>query len=207
MSGAARTRIRPRRFPEIDTGIDDLRLTWYRACTTPPARRWSDAGDAAYAEAEYCALLVSWLGQPSTRSANRVDGASPWGPSWPPSRWRQVALGCGLVVADRPAASSGRVVPAARVPVTQLGRPVLSPGRTRPEAGGRSVLIVGSDVIGAAGSRETAGCRRLAAAAGCAVLEVAFDESDRAELGLPLAGIDSAEKIDAISRYLVEVAR
>lgn len=173
---------------------------WFRATTIAPTRRWADSRDEAYAAAEFGALLASWLHLPDAGAVNRVDGASPWGPSWTTARWRQAAAQVGLEVAPLAGATSTRLVTGLRSLPADTGMPYRPPDRT---GAGQTVLVVGDQVVGANGQANAAGCRRLASTARCAVLEIAFDVDGRMETAQPLAPVDTPEKVAAVADYLV----
>jgi hypothetical protein len=182
-TGRATTRVRW--SERVDGVIDTSRpaVTWYRATTTSPQRRWQDPRDQEYAAAEFRALLVSWLATPEAGAVNPVDGLEPWGPSWTTARWRRAASRAGLPVAPRPdGVGSG------------------SPERHR------TVLVAGSRVAHARGRWESDRCRELTAAARCAILEISFDRWDRMTSAGSLPALDTADKITTSAEYLVEVA-
>jgi hypothetical protein len=181
-SGAARTRVIRGEEELVNSEQGTPDAVWFRATTAAPVRRWADPRDAAYGTAEFAALLVSWLHQPDSGAVNRVDGASPWGPSWAPVRWRSLAAEAGLPVSPSPE----RAAEAAEVR--------------------RAALVVGDRVVSARTPAEAAGCRRLAAAAGCAVLDVAFDAGGRVVTARPFVAVDSPEKVAATAEFLVRAA-
>jgi hypothetical protein len=151
---------------------------WFRSqqWLVPPGLRAAATADAAYAHAELTALLVSWLSSLGPRTVNACEGLSPTGPAWSPARWRQLAADCGLTVAG----AGGRTV--------------------------RTVLLAGSHVVGARDSDEARGCRQLATAGSCRILEVGLDGADRVTGVSTVPPLTDAARISAAGAMLQEVA-
>lgn len=177
---------------------------WFRSTTVAPVCRWADPRDKDYAAAEYGALLASWLRQPETRTVNEVDGASPWGPSWTTARWRKAATRVGLAAVPLGGVSSARLMPGPQAATADGEAPCRPSPRSWPGPEVEQlVLVVGEHVIDVDGPTQAAGCERLAAAARCAVLEVAFDADGRMADARPLAAVDTPAKIAAVADFLI----
>jgi hypothetical protein len=100
--GRAQTTIRlPGAWGEVLSDADIAAVLFRsQAWRVPIGLQEAPEGDVSYAWAELNALFVSWLASLGHKVVNALEGGSPWGPSWSPARWRQVAAATGLPVSD-----------------------------------------------------------------------------------------------------------
>jgi hypothetical protein len=114
-------------------------------------------GDRSYVAQEMTAFLTAWLTELSCPVVNRPTAECLAGPGWGQEQWRQVAAGVGLAVAPR------RI----RIVAGSEEEPAVVPTGIR-------VTIVGGRSVGSAPDGAADQARRLADAAGMALLEVHF---------------------------------
>lgn len=159
------------------------------AGVVPPQFVRSRPADREYASAELTALLASWLRSLRCPVLNEASPAGLGGVAWGSVQWAARAAAAGFAVAGLRLSSSARAggVPGRtrHVPTgpdlqaTHAGmspdpwppghRPALWP---EPAEAHRRLLVAGSHVTGDAAPALAVPARRLAAAAGCRLLEV-----------------------------------
>jgi hypothetical protein len=146
-------------------------------------------GDRDYVAQEMTAFLLAWLAGLDCPVLNRPNAISLMGPSWPPERWRHLAVRVGL-----------RAAPLRR---QTLGAPASSILPLPPTAA--SVTVVGDCWVGDVPAELAAQGRRLADAAGVELLTVVFDRADPEASFLvadPYPAISDQRVADALLGFL-----
>lgn len=196
-----------RRFSDTDIAAVLVRsedTTLPRFARSPPA-------DRDYANAEFRALLVSWLHGLGSRVVNRVDGVGLAGPSWSPRRWLVEAGRAGVGVVATVSATSARLLPEWRGTPYDARRPASSGSPWPGPVGSSAVLAEGRFVGPAASAAEgmRAACLGLAAASGCRVLELHFGEGPEGPgvVGVsPVPAVGSDVEAEAVADILLATA-
>ncbi len=171
----------------IDIGAPEIVFNRLEPLTGLAFRGWS-AADRGYGQAEWLALLISWLASLGNRVIGAPDGSNLNGPPDRPWPWLAAAAAAGLPPHPSGATSSLRVFPPPR---SAQERPELMPlaagampgdrpaGHTLPAADLCDVTIVGDAVFGAIdpGADVRAALLRLAAASNTLLLAVRLAQS------------------------------
>ena len=172
----------------VDIGTPHVIFNRLEPLTNLAFRGWS-AADRAYGQAEWLALLISWLNSLGDRVIGAPDGSNLNGPpdrAWP---WLAAAAAAGLPPHHGGATSSIRAFPPPR---SAQERPELMPavvdaalpgdrpaGHTLPAAACCDLTLVGEAIFGAVdpGAGVRAALLRLSAARNAPVLAVRLAQS------------------------------
>ncbi|WP_426168077.1 hypothetical protein [Sandarakinorhabdus sp. DWP1-3-1] len=149
-------------------------------------RGWS-AVDRGYGQAEWLALLVSWLSALGRRVVGAPSGSDLCGPADRPWLWQAAAAAAGLGVHPAGATTSPRLLPAPRGAVAQAGLVApMPPGLADPPTGYAAavtatcdLLVIGDAVHGAIdpGAATRAACLALSAARSTPVLALTLAQA------------------------------
>lgn len=149
-------------------------------------RGWS-AVDRNYGQAEWLALLVSWLNALGRRVIGAPSGSDLCGPADRPWLWQAAAAAAGLGVHPAGATTSPRQLPMLRGAVAHAGLLAsMPPGLADPPTGYAAaitatceLLVIGDAVYGAVdpGAATRAACLALAAARNTPVLAVTLAQA------------------------------
>jgi hypothetical protein len=149
--------------------------------------------DRDYVAQEMTAFLLAWLTELTCPVLNRPNATSLMGPSWPPERWRHLALHAGL-----------RAAPLRRQTTREPAASV------QPTSAAACVTVIGDRWIGELPSELAAQARRLADAAGAELLTVVFDRADTQASVLfadPRPPIGDGRVADAILAFLKQATQ
>jgi hypothetical protein len=218
--GTAHTVLRLSSGAVIDSA--SVRCVLNRMLATPilPQFARSRPKDRDYAEAEFHALLASWLAGFGSRL---INPSGPWaliGGSCPFRAWMLDAMACGLPVLRDSRATAGRLLLAEEdlhlrthldhsLPGLADGLPAYRAYAMAGATPAGRVLIAGSFVGGSLAAAFGEACLRLAERSGCRLSAFRFSMIDGC---LALSGVDTspalefASEIEAVAQLLADVA-
>jgi hypothetical protein len=172
----------------VATGeIAGVLIRW--PCVLPTDLGHIDPEDREYVAAEMTAFLRSWLTQLRCPVLNRPTAISLLGPAWRPEQWVHTAAGLGIPV--RPIRRHARFAATAST--------LASPDHA-------TVTVLGDRCFGETHAVLAGHARRLAAAAGAALVDFQFTGPDAGAALISadlFASLDGDERADAVLALLL----